>query len=374
MGLRIKSLTLRDFRNYESYSLPDIGDLTIFVGPNGVGKTNILEGIDLLTSANTFRHAQIAQVIRQGSQTARVEIELSDGNRHLVNALTLETGKKRYTVNGKGKAVSDIKGMLPAVSFVPDDLGMVKKSSGAKRDALDALGAQLSKSYYVVNRDFEKALRYKNRLLKDEAPWPLIEAINETFLMCAAQLYCYRHSLYRRIISLIESRYREISLSGEQFGASYLPSWDYLNNGGREIGLPGFDGGVPDKDVVLERLKSALARYAADERARHKSIVGPQNDKITFYLAEKDASVYASQGQQRSVVLSWKLAEVELVRQVTGENPVLLLDDVMSELDVKRREMLVKAVGEEIQTFITATDLSPFNETLLSHGRVVELR
>ena len=374
MGLRITSLKLVDFRNYESFSLDDIGELTIFVGRNGVGKTNILESIDLLTSADSFRHAQIAQIIRQGCQSARMEMELSDGNRKLTNALSLETGKKRYTVNGKAKSVSDVKGMLPAVSFIPDDLEMAKKSSSVKRGALDELGAQLSKSYYMVHRDYEKALRYKNRLLKDESPQDLIDAINETLLTCATQLYCYRHSLYRRIVPLVESHYRAIAHSDEQFGASYLPSWDYLNNGGREMGIVGFDGGIPDREVVREHLENALVRYNADERVRHRSIVGPHNDKIAFYLGDKDASVFASQGQQRSIVLAWKLAEVELVRVKTGANPALLLDDVMSELDEQRRNMLVKAVGEDAQTFITATDLSSFNESLLSRGRVVELR
>ena len=374
MGMRITSLSFRGFRSYSRYDLNDIGPLTVLVGRNGVGKTNVLEGISLVTSASSFRHPQIAQLIKWGEESARVSARMADGMRDIETALFLEPGKKRYTVNGKGKATADVRGILPAVSFVPDDLEIAKRSSSVRRNALDALGSQISRNYHVVHGDFEKALRYKNRLLKEEAPDALVEAMNETFLTCAAQLYCYRHALYRKMMPMVESRYHEIAQSGEPFGASYLPSWDYLNNGEQDPGLAGFDGGeTPDRDVVRDNLERAMAQHGGEERRRRRSLVGPHNDKLGFYLDGNNAADFASQGQQRSIVLSWKLAEVEVVRQTLGTNPVLLLDDVMSELDTSRRAMLLKNVGSEVQTFITSTDLSPFDSSLLSRADVVEL-
>ena len=374
MGLRIESLKLFNFRNYEQFSLEDIGGLTILIGPNAVGKTNILEAVHLVTSTSSFRKPRIGQLVRQGQDAARVEAMMAGDGRSLQTVLLLEPGKKRFEVNGKPKSAADVKGTLPAVSFVPDDLDLAKKSSSVKRDALDALGTQLSKSYHIVFQDYEKSLRYKNRLLKEEAPQTLVDAMNDTFLTCAAQLYCYRHSLYKRMIPLVENKYLSISQTGEPFGASYVSSWDFLNNGERDPGLPGLDGGLAvERAVVREKLEAALLRFAGEERSRHRSLVGPHNDKISFYLNGQDASDFASQGQQRSIVLAWKLAEVEFVNQTTKSKPVLLLDDVMSELDTTRRNLLIQSVSQDVQTFITATDLSPFNETLLSRARIVQL-
>ena len=374
MGMSLTSLRFECFRNYGQFELDDIGDLTVFIGPNGVGKTNVLEGVQLVTSAQSFRHSQINQLLMHEKDQARIWARVADENRLLDISLNLQPGKKRYTVNGKAKQSADVRGTLPAVAFVPDDLDLAKRSSSVKRNALDDLGVQVSKNYHVIARDYEKTLRYKNRLLKDDAPQDLIDALNDTFLTCASQLYCYRHALHRRITPLVEDGYAEISKSRERFGSSYLPSWDYLNNGEQDVEMAGFDGGeTPNRESVRNSLERALERFGEEERRRRRSLVGPHNDKLAFYLGERDASRYASQGQQRSIVLAWKLAEVEIVRQTLGVNPILLLDDVMSELDEARRDMLVSCVGDDIQTFITATDLSPFNDKLLSRANIVTL-
>lgn len=375
MGMHITSLEFEHFRSYGNRVFDDLGLLTILVGRNGVGKTNMLEGVSLLTSTRSFRHSQISQLIHQGKESARAVAGMTDGNREIQTMLFLEPGRKRYTVNGKVKNPAHVRGILPAVSFIPDDLEIAKGSSSVKRSALDGLGIQLSSNYHVVHGDYEKALRYKNRLLKEEAPHAVVDAMNETFLTCAAQLYCYRHALYRKMIPLVERGYRKIARSGEVFGASYLPSWDYLNNGEYDMELAGFDGGdTPGKDAVKDYLYKALARFGDEEYRRRRSLVGPHNDKLAFYLDGKNASDFASQGQQRSIVLAWKLAEVEVIRQTLGTDPVLLLDDVMSELDENRRGMLVDILGRDTQAFVTATDLSPFDEALLARADVIELK
>ena len=294
-------------------------------------------------------------------------MDASDGNRLVRVELNLEPGKKRYMVNGKPKQAADVRGLLPAVAFTPDDMEIAKKSSSVKRNALDDLGMKLSKNYYVIHKDFEKALRYKNKLLKDEAPQPLVQAINETFLACATQLFCYRIALFHRMIPLINDNYRSISDSNDLFTATYVPSWLHLD--GKEL-----PEGAYGKEEVAGILADSLLKHEAEERLRHRSLVGPHNDIISFFLSGRETSSFASQGQQRSIVLAWKLAEVEMVRQTIGTNPVLLLDDVMSELDEARRNLLVQQVNEDIQTFITATDLSPFNQDLLDVADVVELK
>ena len=375
MGMRLTSLTLVDFRNYEHYEISGIGGLTVFTGLNGVGKTNILEGIHLITSASSFRHSPIEQIVRHGASHALVKAELSDENRSLCTSLTLAPGKKKYSINGKTKGTGDVRGILPAVSFVPDDLEIAKKSSSVKRNALDGLGVQISKNYHVIHRDYEKAIRYKNRLLKDEEPQELVDAINDTLLTCATQLHCYRHALYEKMMPVLAVRYDEISHGEGGFSSCYIPSWVHLEEHIGEMDSEWQAGDeAHDRDSVREQLERALSAYAAEERARKRCIVGPHNDKIAFFLERRDVSQFASQGQQRSIVLAWKLAEVEMVRRTLGTNPVLLLDDVMSELDEFRRAMLVECLGEDIQAFITATDLSAFSEGLLSRARVIALQ
>ncbi len=382
MGMRITDISLSSFRNYDAFSLDDVGELTIFTGRNGIGKTNVLEAIQLVTSASSFRHSQISQLIRDGAECARVQMEATDGNRRLSTTLTLEPGKRRYAVNGKAKGAVDVRGTLPAVIFTPDDLQIAKGSSSVKRTALDELGAQLTRNYHVVLGDYEKTLRYKNRLLKDEVPLDLVAAINETLITCGSQLFCYRIALFSRMLPLLQRIYAEISGEGEAFSATYLPSWDHLagmepdaDAAGLMLGAPLQirENGAPDRDQVRMQLAGSLARCGGEEARRRRSLVGPHNDKIAFALAGRDASAFASQGQQRSIVLAWKLAEVELVRQTLGTNPVLLLDDVMSELDASRRETLVSFASGDIQTFITATDLDNFNPSLLQRARVVAL-
>ena len=364
--MRIESLAFADFRNYERFSLDGIGDLTIFVGRNAVGKTNVLEGIQLLTSASSFRHPQVSQLLREGVESARISMEVSDGNRRLSTALLLEPGKKKFTINGKTKGAADVRGVLPSVMFTPDDLELAKKSSSVKRDAVDDLGVQLTRNYYIVRRDYEKTLRYKNRLLRDEASRALVESINETLITCGAQLFCYRVALFERLVPHVARVYGEIAHDGEAFTASYVPSWVKVAGGAA--------GEVPrERDVVRELMAENLERFYGEERARRRSLIGPHNDQIGFALAGRDASVFASQGQQRSIVLAWKLAEVELTREVLGVSPVLLLDDVLSELDASRREMLVGFVTDDVQTFVTATDLAGFSGEMVERARLVEL-
>lgn len=372
-GLRITSLELRDFRSYGSFRLDDLGDLTLLIGPNGAGKTNVLEAVALMTSTQSFRRAQIIQLVREGSASAFVRARFTDGNRDIAGELALEPGKRHYRLNGKEKRTADVRGLLPAVAFTPDDLQLVKKGSSLKRDALDDLGMQLTANYYIVRRDYEKVVRYKNRLLKDEAPADLVASIDEMLVTCGSQLFCYRTALLKRMIPLMASTYKVIAGadggSAEDLRVGYRASWQHLD----EDGAIDLASAAPVRDDVRRHLQEALDRHRKEELARKRSLVGPHNDKVDLLLAGRDAALYASQGQQRSIVLAWKLAEVECVRQSLGTNPVLLLDDVMSELDAVRREMLVRFVTDEIQTFITATDLSGFGDGLLKRASVIEL-
>ena len=211
MTLSIEHIGFTNFRNYERFELNDIGALTLFVGPNAVGKTNIVEGIQLMTALSSFRHPLIDQVIKHGESYARAEARVTGDDRVLDIVMLLESHKRKYTLNGKARRPADLKGLIPSVSFTPDDLDLVKGSMSVRRAAIDALGSQLSPNHYLIKKDYEKVIRYKNRLLKEEAQVALIDSINETLVTCGAQLACYRSALFAKLAPEISRRYADIA-------------------------------------------------------------------------------------------------------------------------------------------------------------------
>lgn len=393
MTLAIERLEFRDFRNYESLRLDGLGDITVLVGENAIGKTNIIEGVQLLTALTSFRHATREQLIRHGCAAARLEASVADGNRDLTVDMLLDDKARKYRLNGKAKRPADLKGLVPSVIFTPDDLDLVKGSMTVRRTALDTLGSQVNKSYHIVRRDYEKVIRHKNRLLKDEADPALIAAIDEMVVTVGAQLAWYRAALFTRLQGPLAEKYRQISGGREALTALYTPSWERSSGSmtflasadspspaaaaGSGLTSSAYSGAVPPPAFTRDEARDALARAlrerAAEERRRGRAVVGPHADGITFLLNGQDASLYGSQGQQRSIVLAYKLAEAAVIEELLEQKPVLLLDDVMSELDGRRREALVEAMERGSQTFITTANLAYFDQNMLNRANVVEL-
>lgn len=361
MDLSITHLSFRNFRSYETFELGALGSLTVFVGPNAIGKTNIIEGIQLLTAQSSFKHPTVEQLIHAGAPFGRIEADVSDGSRKLQLAVTLEEGKKKHLLNGKPKRTADLKGLVPSVTFTPDDLELAKGSMSIRRTALDALGSQLSKNHYLIRRDYEKVLRHKNRLLKEEAAPVLVESINDMLVTCGAQLTCYRTALFEKLSHRMSEYYEEITDGRESLSTRYIPSWST-----EEVTSL-------TRDNARTLLTRALEERAAEERARHRAVVGPHADRIEYYINGRDAAAFGSQGQQRSLVLANKLAEVALIQDVLQQKPILLLDDVMSELDAARRRALVSFIADDIQTFITTTNVDYFDADIRAAARIVEL-
>lgn len=390
MGLHLEHIAFRDFRSWERLDLDGLGALTVLVGANAAGKTNVVEGIELACALQSFRSARLQEMVSWEAKEAHIEARLTDGVRLLDLSLDLKEGRKACRLNGKPRRAADIKGTLPAVSFTPDDLDLAKGSSGVRRAALDSLGSQLSRNYHAVRRDFEKMLRQKNRLLKEGASPLYLSSVDEVFATVGAQLCFKRAEVLARLRPHIQAYYRAISGGSEEVGAVYVPSWRRVSEGdgcpdeGRDERGEGDALAPPEGssaasvvpfsvDEARTRLLASIDRERACELARGRAVVGPHADAIAFTVDGRSAASFASQGQQRSLVLSFKLAEVALVREVLGQQPVLLLDDVMSELDAARRTALVDFILDDIQTFVTTTDLSYFDERLLARARVIEL-
>ena len=362
MALTINEIKLKNFRNYSHLVLSQLGSLVIIVGPNAIGKTNIIEAIQLTTSFVSSRNASINQLIKWKNSQATIETHIKDSQRDLKIDLTLEEEKKNYYLNGKKKRSKELKGILPSVSFFPDDLSLIKGSQSIKRKNLDTFGSQASQNFQTVKKDYEKTLQHKNYLLKEDTfvPNTVIDALNETLITTGIQFYLYRKALLEKLIPSIKKHYEIISYNKEKLNIKYCSSWCE-------------DEEETNKEILNEKFKIALQQKADEEKRRGYALVGPHTDKIMYEINSQDAVVYASQGQQRSLVLSTKLAEVEILQEITGQKPILLLDDVMSELDKDRRETLLNFIKNDIQTFITTTHLEYFSENVLKHAHIIDL-
>ena len=371
MSLQITQLELSNFRNYREFKCDGLSKLNIFVGPNAVGKTNIVESIDLLTSISSFRNSRAAELMGPYEDFARARAQVKDDHRALEFELRVKDGKKKYFYNGKEKPANQLRGIMPSVTFTPDDLSLIKGANSFRRRALDALGSQLSANYPVVRKDFEQILRQKNNLLKDNPSLVFLESINEMFVLYAAQLYCYRVSLFEKLLPCVSEYYRNISHRGEEVTARYIPSWlaENVSHETFAIDLPDSHDKEQVRSVLLDAVNASSHRELA---ARH-ALVGPHKDSILFSIDGREAGTFGSQGQQRSLVLAWKLAEVRLVQEMLDTKPILLLDDVMSELDELRRKELTRYVLSSTQTFITTTNLSYFTQDMLDCAHIVHL-
>lgn len=372
MGLHIDAVRFEDFRSYTSFELSGLSGTTILVGPNAVGKTNAIEGMQLLTACGSFRNSRSTDLIRWGKDRARLSARFVSDVRDLAVAVDIRPGVRSYALNGKKKAVQDLQGTLPSVTFSPDDLFLVKGSQSARRAAVDLLGCQLSRNHCIIKRDYEKLVKHKNALLRDEAPALLLESVNDMLAPTALQLFLYRQALVSNLAKRMAAAYAVIADGAECVEVSYIPSWeeDHVQQASRVQPMNLFYG----KESASDALRRALRRRSVEERARRRSVVGPHADRIEFFVDGRNASLFASQGQQRSLVLAWKAAEVGIMEEMLGVAPILLLDDVMSELDVQRRSSLMNLVSSGSQVFMTTTDVSFFDEDALSAANVLELK
>ena len=365
MRRTISSLDLTDFRNYERLSLEAESGLTLLVGPNGVGKTNVIEAICLVTRGESFRTSSWQEVVRWGAEAATVVMQAEDdrGGRSDVR-LTVTGGRRAYRVNGTARRrVSDATGAVPAVVFTPEDLRVVKDSADKRRQMLDSLGSQISPSYAAARAEYERILRQRNALLRaGDAPEQELEPWTDRIIHKGAELRRLRVRLLDGVSGDLAEAYSRLA-GQDDLGVLYQQ---------RDRELPG----PPDReglDSAVEEMRKALTARSREERARGTSLVGPHRDDVSFLLGGRDARPFASQGQQRSIALAWKLAEVNAIERALDTTPVLLLDDVMSELDEERRRRLSALVAERTQTFVTTTNLGYFDPDFVKAAKVVVL-
>jgi DNA replication and repair protein RecF len=228
---------------------------------------------------------------------------------------------------------------------------------------LDALGEQLSVTYGALRRDYTRVVRQRNALLKDGGDAASVSAWDEQLVRLGARLHVHRRRLARRVMEAAAPVYAHLA-------EDETLSFHFCDRCGTQATDLTVDVG---EGTAEEALRAELARRREDELNRRVTLVGPHRDDITFLIGGRDARLFASQGQQRTIALAWKWAEISVIQDVVRRTPVLLLDDVMSELDEKRRHALTDLVQRDVQTFITTTNTGYFDGALLRAARVVEI-
>ena len=358
MGLLVTELALADFRSFECLSVRLSPGVSVFCGPNAAGKTNTVEALQLLTSGQSFRRPTPAQLVRDGAESARIDARLEGDGRVLDARLDVVAGRRQFSRNGKRCVAADMPGELLSVLFTPDDLALVKRGASVRRDELDDFGCQANRGYANVLTAYLRSVEQRNRLLKDEFPdEALIEAWDASVSLGGATLLHARLRLFARLAARVSEVYGRVS-GGERLTCDYVCT---LGEGVENLTRDEL------RDLFYDRLRAGRA----EDLRRRQTCVGPHRDDVAFSIEGRDARSFGSQGQQRTVALAVKMAEVALAEELLGSRPLLLLDDVMSELDEARRDAVMSYVRAGIQTVVTTTNLGYFSSELLDAAEVI---
>lgn len=345
--MHILSLRLHDFRSYRQVMLAPPKGVTVFVGENGAGKTNLLEAVHLCCLGRSHRTGNDREMIREGQETAAVQVKVQreDGVDEVGVRLYSPLAHKRKLLYINGKTASrtgELMGHVTCVMFSPEDLDIVRGAPQGRRRFMDMLLSQCGKGYFYALQQYNSALKQRNALLHDIARGA-----------SAATLSAWDEQLCAAAVPVVKSR---------QYAAQALSQYasgHYAHIGGRENEqfTLRYQGHLCESARPGEDLLKLLQENRQEDIRRATTTVGPHRDDLLLTLSARDMRAFASQGQMRTAVLSMRLAELDMLKNRSGEAPLLLLDDVLSELDGGRRTRLLERIAG-VQTLLTCTDLS----------------
>lgn len=375
----LQSIDLSGFRNYQERHF-DFDRVTVFVGRNGIGKTNILEAIGYLALARSFRARQDREVIQWEGEAARIVGQTDEATIEI--AFTGQAkGGKLIKINGINRRSIELLGHLMVVLFLPESLGMVAGSPQLRRQFLDLILIQEDRRYAYHLVQLQKVLRQRNKLLKqiDEglAEREQLSFWDETLAEHGGYLVAARVRLLRSINATISDHYKTMSEKEGELQVVYRAASVSESHGEQEQYTDPLR--CPDDPRQWSALLiNSLQNYQYREIAAGNSLYGPQRDDFTFLLDGRPLASFGSRGEFRSAVLALKASEADYLLKCNAEREqpvplVFLLDDVYSELDEHRRAQLVKLIGDH-QTVITTTDLSHLSEEIQKEAKVIELR
>ncbi len=351
--MHVEQLSLTSFRTYQSLQVTFPPGPQLVVGQNATGKTNLLESVVMLGGGRSHRAAQDGDVIHWGDDFARAEVHL--GGQHpttielVVSRTTGGSGRKRALVNGVARRPSTLRSALPVVLFAPEDMLLIVGSPSLRRNSIDMIVEQTVPSAGAAMATYSRALTQRNNLLRavrdgTSAPGEL-RFWDGVLVDEGSQIIDWRRQVLAQLAQPLAAAHSEIALDEPQLVLEYQTNTE---------------------PAASESTRDALARRLTETAQKEQwngvTLVGPHRDDIVFRAGQRDLAGYASRGQQRTAILAFKLAQLDLLGAVFGAPPLLLLDDVFSELDPVRRSHLVRRIGQLPQAFVTTTttdDLDP---------------
>jgi DNA replication and repair protein RecF len=355
----VDRLILTSFRSYATLDAAFTQGPQVIVGDNATGKTNLLESLVVLGTGRSHRASADAELVAWGAEFCRLEASIADSGgaqTQLEVAFAPTRGgccaggeRKRVRVNGVARRATALAAALPVILFAPEDMLLISGSPALRRASLDTLVSQTVPAAGATLATYSRAITQRNNLLRairegTAAPAEL-RFWDEVVIDEGARIVEWRRNALARLAEPLAEAHAEIAPAEERLELRYLTNAEPLTN-----------------ETAPEALRRRLSETADKERWNGATLIGPHRDDVVFASAARDLAGFASRGQQRTAILAFKLAQLDLLRSALGQAPLLLLDDVFSELDPSRRAHLVRRIGELPQTFVTTTttdDLDP---------------
>ena len=362
--MKINKLSLINFRNYANINIQFNDRMNIFVGNNAQGKTNILESLVLLSLTKSHRIGVNPNIIMFNKKKAKIKgVVEKDGIISKLEFDQEEEKKQFYLNNNRVNRIADYISNMTTIVFPPDDLEIIKDSPNVRRNLLNIQLSQISKNYLNTYNQYNKILKNRNEYLKilysnGLADKKYLDVLTDKLIEKAVVIYKLRNDYINKINKYITDRYNLISNIG-YLKVKYLPNINIVNYEDEEI-----------SDVLRNTINKNYDR----EIRNGMTLFGPHRDDFMFLLDDNDLKYFGSQGQQRLAVLAFKLSEIDIFEEYTNTKPILLLDDIFSEFDVKKRNNILKYINNiDIQSVLTTTDIKNINKRYLKNAYIYEV-
>jgi DNA replication and repair protein RecF len=361
--MRVAQLSLAGFRSYAAITADFPAGPQVVVGDNATGKTNLLESLVVLGTGRSHRAGADGELVAWGADFARLEASVS-GSTGTPNTLEVVIamspgggGRKRILVNGVARRPSALSAALPVVLFAPEDMLLISGGPTLRRTALDTLVAQTVPSSGATLSTYARAITQRNNLLRSirdgSAAPDELRFWDQVVIEDGAKIVDWRRDTLARLAEPLAAAHKEIAPNEEPLTLRYSTNAEPIGT-----------------ETTRDALQRRLADTAEKEQWNGATLIGPHRDDIVFTNQERDLAGFASRGQQRTAILAFKLAQLDLLRATLGESPLLLLDDVFSELDPSRRAHLVRRIGELPQAFVTTTTTDDLDPQLVAAATV----
>lgn len=361
----LKKIYLSKFRNYDDLLLDFNSNINIIYGDNAQGKTNLLESIYVLGLTKSHRSFIDNNLIKEGFNYSQIKGIIIENEIDTTYEIELHSGKNKILKvdNDSIKKVSDYVSKINIIIFYPDDLELVKGSPSVRRRFINLEISQMYANYLNILSEYNQILKLRNDYIKlinqgQTVDMNYFQVLTDYYIEKSILIYQYRHNFIEKLNDVSKKIFFDISLL-EGFNIKYKTSFNFESYETEDM-----------RKIISEKVNRA---YNSETKLK-STLYGPHKDDIEFYIGDKNIKNYGSQGQQRMTVLALKLSEIDIFKEITSKYPILLLDDVFSELDETRKNNLLKYIQQNIQTIITTTDLSNIDESIIERAKLIHIK